>query len=70
MMHFLNNLYNYFVLFWHFTLTVKRTKWDDLIFEVEKLKIFQLQKLNHPERNISPARLLYAVQNSECKVPK
>jgi hypothetical protein len=29
----------------------KGTKWVDLIFEVEKLKIFQLQKLNQPEKN-------------------
>jgi hypothetical protein len=30
--------------------TKKGTKWVDLIFEVEKLKIFQLQKLNQPEK--------------------
>ncbi len=26
------------------------TKWVDIIFEVEKLKIFQLQKLYQPEK--------------------
>jgi hypothetical protein len=31
---------------------LKRTKWVDLIFEVEKLKIFQLQKLNQPEKKL------------------
>jgi hypothetical protein len=34
------------------------------------LEIFQLQKLNQPERKTSNARLLCAAQNSVCKVPK
>jgi hypothetical protein len=50
--------------------TKKRTKWVDLIFEVEKFSIFQLQKLNQPEKKTSKTRILYAVQNSVCKVPK
>ena len=44
------------------------TKRVDIIFEVEKLKIFQLQKLYQPEKNTPHARLLYAVRNSECKL--
>ncbi len=50
--------------------TTKRTKWVDLIFEVEKLKNFQLQKLNQPEKNTPQTRILYAVQNSKYKVPE
>jgi hypothetical protein len=32
---------------------LKRTKWVDLIFEVEKSSIFQLQKSNQPEKKLS-----------------
>ena len=30
----------------------KKTKWVDLIFEVEKFPIFQLRRLNQPEKII------------------
>jgi hypothetical protein len=43
--------------------TKKRTKWVDLIFEVEKFSIFQLQKLNQPEKKTSKARMRVKCQS-------
>jgi hypothetical protein len=44
--------------------TKKRTKWVELIFEVEKLKIFQLQKLIQPER--TPLMHAFCTQHKQC----
>jgi hypothetical protein len=42
--------------------TKKGTKWVDLIFEVEKFKIFQLQKLNQPEKNFSSTPFVRSIK--------
>jgi hypothetical protein len=51
--------------FWCFTHTFKRTKWVELIFEVEKFLIFLLQKLIQPEKNLS-MHAFYAQHKTVC----